>query len=107
VKFNQSFGESQEGAEFGITLQAFKKEGDSIPRELLRSEQLLTSDRDPSTWDDLSSELVIPHDAEFLVVSLSARKHGPDSVLANTSSYYADDLQLYLAFDEQTTVGPI
>ena len=107
VKFNQSFGESQEGAEFGITLQAFKKEGDSIPRELLRSEQLLTSDRDPSTWDDLSSELIIPHDAEFLVVSLSARKHGPDSVLANTSSYYADDLQLYLAFDEQTTVGPI
>ena len=25
VKFNQSFGDSQEGAEFGITLQAFKR----------------------------------------------------------------------------------
>lgn len=107
VKFNQSFGESQEGAEFGITLQAFKKEGDSIPMELIRSEQKLFSDRNPSTWDELSSELIIPEDAQFLVVSLSARKHGPDSVLANSSSYYADDLQLYLSFDDQSTVGPI
>ena len=107
VKFNQSFGESQEGAEFGITLQAFKKDADSSSHELVRSDEKLSSDRDPSTWNQVSSEMIIPTDAQFVVVSLTARKFGPDAVLANTSSYYADDLELFLSFDEKTTVGPI
>ena len=107
VKFNQSFGDSQEGAEFGITLQAFKKEESLSPQELVRSDQKLSADRDPSTWNELSSELEIPHDAEFVVISLTARKFGPDSLLANTSSYYADDLELFLTFDNQSTLGPI
>ena len=33
----------------------------------------------------------LPNDTGF-VVSLSARKTGPDSLLANASNYYADDL---------------
>lgn len=107
VKFNQSYGNSQEGAEFGITLQAFKNEQSVAPKELSRADQKLTADRDPSTWNELSSELEIPKDTEFLVVSLSARKHGPDSLLANSSSYYADDLQLFLSFGEQSLIGPI
>ena len=76
VKFNQSFGESQEGAEFGITLQAFKKDADSSSHELVRSDEKLSSDRDPSTWDQVSSEMIIPTDAQFVVVSLTARKFG-------------------------------
>ena len=107
VKFNQSFGDSQEGAEFGITLQAFKNEQSLSPTELIRTDQKVFADRDPSTWNELSSELEIPVDAEFVVVSLTARKHGPDSLLANTSSYYADDLELRLSLDNQTQVGPI
>ncbi|MEK9772813.1 MAG: hypothetical protein VW576_04555 [Opitutae bacterium] len=107
VKFNQSFGDSQEGAEFGITLQAFKKEEMLSPQELVRSDQTLSADRDPSTWNELSSELEIPHDAEYVVVSLTARKFGADSLLANTSSYYADDLEIYLTFDQKSTIGPI
>lgn len=107
VKFNQSFGESQEGAEFSITLQAFKKDADSSSHELVRTDEKLSSDRDPSTWSQVSSEMIIPNDAQFVVVSLTARKFGPDAVLANTSSYYADDLELFLSFDEKTTIGPI
>ncbi|MEL0099412.1 MAG: hypothetical protein VW907_07655, partial [Opitutae bacterium] len=94
-------------AEFGITLQAFKKEEMLSPQELVRSDQTLSADRDPSTWNELSSELEIPHDAEYVVVSLTARKFGADSLLANTSSYYADDLEIYLTFDQKSTIGPI
>ena len=38
VKFNHGFGETQEGAEFGITLQAFKKDTDSSSHELRTDE---------------------------------------------------------------------
>ena len=107
VKFNQSFGETQEGAEFGITLQAFKKDTDSSSHELVRTDESLSSDRDPNTWNLISSEMIIPNDAQFVVVSLTARKFGPDAILANTSSYYADDLELFLSFDNKTTIGPI
>ena len=61
----------------------------------------LSSDRDPNTWNLISSEMIIPNDAQFVVVSLTARKSGPDSILANTSSYYADDLELFLSFDNK------
>ena len=79
VKFNQSFGNSHEGAEFGLVLQAYKKEQKNEEVELVRLEKKLASDRDPNTWSGLSSELEIPVDAEYLVVSLSARKQGPDA----------------------------
>ena len=107
VKFNQSFGESQDGAEFGLTVQAFKKEENFSPKELSRADNKLSSDRDPSTWSALSSEMEIPNDADFLVVSLTARKTGPDSLLANSSTYYADDLELFLTFDNRSVIGPI
>ena len=107
VKFNQSFGETQEGAEFGLTLQAFKDEGGSNNQALARVEKNLPSDRDPSTWNEISSEFEIPADAEYIVVSLSAKKYGPDSLLANTSSYYSDDLELSLLFGDQFVIGPI
>ena len=107
VKFNQSFGETQEGAEFGLTFQAFKDEGGSSNQALARVEKNLPSDRDPSTWNEISSEFEIPADAEYIVVSLSAKKYGPDSLLANTSSYYSDDLELSLLFGDQSVIGPI
>jgi len=107
VKFNQSYGDSQAGAEFGITLKALKENGSSNEKQLAKIERNLSIDRDPSTWNSLTSELEIPKDTEFIVVSLSARKHGPDALLANTCSYYSDDLELFLSFDDQSVIGPI
>lgn len=107
VKFNQSFGATQEGAEFGLTLQAFKDRGNLSEQSLARVEKNLPSDRDPSTWNELSSEFEIPANADYIVVSLSAKKYGPDSLLANTSSYYSDDLELSLLLGDQPVIGPI
>ena len=108
VKFNQSFGETQEGAEFGLTLQAYgPQEVGEGEKPLLRVEKNLFGDRDPNSWHQLTSELELPNGAEYVVVSLSAKKLGPDALLANTSSYYCDDLEFSLTLGDHSIVGPI
>jgi hypothetical protein len=107
LKVNQSFGNSHEGAEFGITLKAIRANANQAQEELTLSQSKVPADLDPSTWDELNSEMELPHDTQFVVVSLNARKTGPDSLLANTSNYYADDLELYLSFDRDHLIGPI
>ncbi|WP_407679730.1 hypothetical protein, partial [Candidatus Chordibacter forsetii] len=81
--------------------------GNLSEQSLARVEKNLPSDRDPSTWNELSSEFEIPANADYIVVSLSAKKYGPDSLLANTSSYYSDDLELSLLLGDQSVIGPI
>ena len=108
VKFNQSFGDTQEGAEFGLTLHAFgSAEPGEAKKPLLRVEKSLMGDRDPRSWSQFTSEFDLPNGAEFVVVSLSAKKMGPDSLLANTSNYYCDDVVFSLTLGEKTTFGPI
>jgi hypothetical protein len=107
LKVNQSFGNSHEGAEFGITLKAIRANANQAQEELSLTQSKVPVDLDPSTWDELSSEMELPNDTQFVVVSLSARKTGPDSLLANASNYYADDLELYLSIDQDHLIGPI
>jgi len=107
VKVNQSFGNSHEGAEFGITLKAIRANTGEEEQELSNTQSKIPADLDPSTWDELNSEMELPNDTQFIVVSLSARKSGPDSLLANACNYYADDLELYLSFDQNNLIGPI
>jgi hypothetical protein len=107
LKVNQSFGNSHEGAEFGITLKAIRANANQAQEELTLTQSKVPVDLDPSTWDELSSEMELPNDTQFVVVSLSARKTGPDSLLANASNYYADDLELYLSIDQDHLIGPI
>ena len=107
LKVNQSFGNSHEGAEFGITLKAIRANANQAQEELTLTQSKVPADLDPSTWDELNSEMELPKDTQFVVVSLNARKTGPDSLLANTSNYYADDLELYLSFDRDHLIGPI
>jgi hypothetical protein len=107
LKVNQSFGNSHEGAEFGITLKAIRANANQAQEELTFTQSKVPADLDPSTWDELNSEMELPNDTQFVVVSLSARKTGPDSLLANASNYYADELELYLSFDRDHLIGPI
>jgi len=107
LKVNQSYGNSQEGAEFGITLKAIRSDSSMVEHELSKTESITSADLDPSTWSELSTEMVLPLDTQYVVVSLSATKQGPDSILANTSSYYADDLELYISFEKDRVIGPI
>ncbi len=107
AKFNQSFGESQEGAEFGISLQGFRSDGE----EFIATTDLVYAnsygDLDVRTWNTLDSQIALSQDTEFVVVSLITSKQGPDALLANTCRYYSDDFQVRLLFNGQTALGPI
>jgi len=106
VKFNQSFGEAQEEPEFGLTLSAVKHSGGSTT-SLSEIGQSCIGDENPNTWNELVSSITLPGDTEFVVVSLKARRSGPDALLANTSTYFADDLEISLAVGDQLSIGPI
>ncbi len=107
AKFNQSFGESQEAAEFGISLQAFREANG----EFTASSDLVfvhsPGDLDARTWNSLESTIELSEDTEFLVISLITSKEGPDALLANTCKYYSDDLEVTLIQQDQSVIGPI
>lgn len=107
IKFNQSFGECKDSTEYGLTLSAYRGKVANEETSLVHVEKSLIGDLDPSTWSEVVSQMEIPQDTEFVVVSLSARKSGPDALLANTSSYYSDDLKLSLSLGEKYEFQPI
>ncbi len=107
IKFNQSYGSLEHGAEFGISLHAFRESGEGFEATSLCSDDNLLADNDPSSWEKLSSRLELPADAEFVVVSLVARKVGPEALIANASSYYSDDLELSMFVGDRSILGPI
>jgi hypothetical protein len=107
VKFNQSHGECQESAEYGLSLSAYRGAKAEEGNRLLHVEKSTYGDLNPSTWHEIRSEIEIPAETDFVVVSLSTRKSGPDALLANTSSYFSDDLELSLSIGNHLEVGPI
>ena len=107
AKFNQSFGESQEGAEFGLSMQGFREQGEDF---IATTEVVYVNtigDLDVRTWDTLSSEIELSEGTEFVVISLITSKQGPDALLANTCRYFSDDLEVTLLLDKQSALGPI
>ena len=107
AKFNQSFGESQEGAEFGLSMQGFCAHGEDFVATTDVVYVNTTGDLDVRTWDTLSSEIELSEGTEFVVISLITSKQGPDALLANTCRYFSDDLQVTLLLDKKSAVGPI
>lgn len=107
VKFNQSHGECQESAEYGLRLSAYRGTAAEEGNRLMHVEESASGDLNPSTWHEIRSEIEIPADTEFVVVSLSTRKSGPDALLANSSIYFSDDLELSLSIGNHLEVGPI
>ncbi len=107
AKFNQSFGESQEGAEFGLSMQGFREQG----AEFIATTEVVyvntIGDLDVRTWDTLSSEIELSEGTEFVVISLITSKQGPDALLANTCRYFSDDLEGTLLLDKPSVPGPI
>ena len=107
VKFNQSFGESHEGTKFGLTLSAFRGNSANQLTPVAAKREDLRGDLDPRTWEALSAEIELPGETDYVVVSLSAAKNGPDAVFANSCSYYSDDLELSLVLGNRSTLGPL
>jgi len=107
VKFNQSVGECADSTEYGLTLSAFRGSKVEVDNAIMHVEKNTYSDMNSGDWSEINSEIEIPSDTEFVVVSLSAKKSGTDAFLANTSSYYSDDLELTFLFQDKGKLGPI
>jgi hypothetical protein len=107
VKFNQSTGEYADSTEYGITLSAFRGPNVDLGNALMQVENNSYTDQNSGNWSEVNSEMEIPTDTEFIVVSLSAKKSGRDVLLANSSSYYSDDLELSFSFGDKGKFGPI
>ncbi len=107
VKFNQSVGECADSTEYGLTLSAFRGSNVELDNAMIHVEKNSYRDMDSGDWSEINSEMEIPADTEFVVVSLSAKKSGTDALLANTSSYYSDDLELTFSFENKGKLGPI
>lgn len=107
AKFNQSFGESQEGAEFGLSMQGFRTHGEDFVATTDVVYVNTIGDLDVRTWDTLSSEIDLSEGTEFVVISLITSKQGPDALLANSCGYFSDDLEVTLLLDKKSALGPI
>ena len=107
VKFNQSVGECQDSTEYGLTLSAFTDLSTDLENASIRVEKNSHIDVHSGDWSEINSQMEIPTDTRFVVVSLSAKKSGTDALLANTSSFYSDDLELSFSFGDQGKLGPI
>jgi hypothetical protein len=50
---------------------------------------------------------VLPSGTEFVIVSMSAKKEGPNSLLPDIGGHYADGLSINLLIDRKDTIGPL
>ena len=72
----------------------------------MQTKNKVPADLDPSTWDELSSEMELPNDTQFVVVSLSARK--PDQIRSLRMLVIIMQMNWsYLSFDRDHLIGPI
>ena len=94
VHFNESFSALSDTTEFSLSLHAIdgNEKGDYV--EVSASEQILLGDNDQTTWEKADTFLTIPDGADYLVVSLRARKHGADAFSSNHNQLFADELEI-------------
>ena len=103
VYFNQGVGIAHGTTEFSLTLHAIQTT-DGANRSIGHKESKLSSDLNPSTWEELSSEFEIPKGTDYLVVALNARKEGSQALLPDFGGHYADQLSLNLVLGDQKTI---
>ncbi len=103
VYFNQGVGIAHGTTEFSLTLHAIQTT-DGANRSIGHKESKLSSDLNPSTWEELNSEFEIPKGTDYLVVALNARKEGTQALLPDFGGHYADQLSLNLVLDDRKTI---
>jgi hypothetical protein len=104
IFFNKGVNFAESSSEFSLSLHAIaSNEKQAIGHQA----NSLDSDLNPSTWEKINTDFTIPAGTEFVVVSVSARKQGPDSLLPDIGGHYADGLSINLLIDGQNTIGPL
>jgi hypothetical protein len=104
VYFNQGVGIAHGTTEFSLTLHAIQATDGEPNRSIGHQESKLSSDLNPSTWEELNSEFEIPKGTDYLVVALNARKEGTQALLPDFGGHYADQLSLNLVLGDRKTI---
>lgn len=94
VHFNQSFSTLSDSTEFSLSLRALQSNDEGNFIEVGTTEQVVISDNDQTTWEKADALFSIPEGADYLVVSIRAKKSGPSAFVANHNNLFADELEL-------------
>lgn len=94
VHFNQSDSTLNNYTEFSITLSAVENHTHGVYSEIKNSIETVIADNDQSSWEKTEATMEIPPNTDYLVVSLTAKKFGPEIFIANNQKFFADELNL-------------
>jgi len=97
ISLNKGATAYPQTTEFELSVEALKGQEGQDKYSLGYSTNSLIADADHATWESLTSSFVVPEGADFLVVSLTARIEGPESLLPNPSGNYADSFRVNLS----------
>ena len=94
AEFNRVAGDSETDSEFGF----FFNSTASMPAGYPGYSKMDTflSDDDPSTWETYSSNLLLPHDTEFVFVGILALENVHDDGAGPFDGHYADNVSMTL-----------
>jgi hypothetical protein len=93
--------------EFALSFHAIASDENNENTSIGHQDFFLNSDVNPSTWEELKQDFILPTGTEFVIVSMSARKEGPHALLPDIGGHYADGLSINLLIDGQDTIGPL
>ena len=97
VLFNQAHGVANDSTEFTLSIHALASSTENTHESLASSKSTILSDLSPQSWEEVKSEIVLPEKTDFLVLAFSAKKIGPDALVADASHHYADNLNINLS----------
>ena len=104
---NKGIGFTDDLTEFALSFHAITSDENNENTSIGHQDFFLDSDVNPSTWEELKEDFILPTGTEFVIVSMSARKEGPHALLPDIGGHYADGLSINLLFDGQNTIGPL
>ena len=105
--FNKSMDITGDPTEFSLSFRAIASDENNENASIAHEEFYLESDLNPSTWEELKQDFILPNGTEFVIVSMTARMDGSNVLLPSDGGHYADGLTINVSVDGQSTVGPL
>jgi hypothetical protein len=107
VYFNKGVNLYGDETEFSVSFHALNSTSTNQNLTVGHHMSSLSSDLNPETWEELNTDFSLPKETEFVVVSMSAQKTGPSSLLPSIENHYADGLSIDLLLNGENIVGPL
>ncbi len=105
--FNKGEDLVGDSTEFALSIHAIASDENNENSSIAHKEFNIASDVNPSTWEQVHQDFILPTGTEFVIVSMSARKEGPNALLPDDGGHYADGLSLNLFIDGENLAGPL